>query len=86
MAFGRTSNVESQPGKPPLLGSFPLDHDGDCTQFMKAYVKCLKENKNNNGMCREFSKAYLQCRMDNGLMDKDEMKNLGFADLEHKNN
>ncbi|EIE80326.1 hypothetical protein RO3G_05031 [Rhizopus delemar RA 99-880] len=49
MAFGRTSNVESSPGKAPLLGSFPLDHD---------------ENKNNNGLCRQFSKAYLQCRMD----------------------
>lgn len=29
MAFGRTSNVESSPGKPPLRGSFPLDHDGN---------------------------------------------------------
>jgi cytochrome c oxidase assembly protein subunit 19 len=32
MAFGRTSNVESQPGKAPLLGSFPLDHDGNASQ------------------------------------------------------
>ncbi|KAG1055400.1 hypothetical protein G6F46_007086 [Rhizopus delemar] len=84
MAFGRTSNVESSPGKAPLLGSFPLDHDGECKAFIKEYIKCLKENKNNNGLCRQFSKAYLQCRMDNGLMDRDDMKNLGFADLNRR--
>ncbi|KAI8996953.1 hypothetical protein BDB01DRAFT_769253 [Pilobolus umbonatus] len=81
MSFGRPPNVESSPGKAPLLGSFPLDHDGECKTFMKDYVKCLRENKNNNGLCRHFSQAYLQCRMDNGLMDKDDMRNLGFADL-----
>lgn len=84
MSFGRPPNIESSPGKAPLRGSFPLDHDGECKTFMKDYVKCLKENKNNNGLCRQFSEAYLQCRMDNGLMDKDDMGNLGFADL-HKN-
>lgn len=86
MSFGRPPNVESFTGSPPLLGSFPIDHEGDllrplikpeiteniftnatigeCKDFMKQYVKCLKENKNNNGKCRELSKAYLQCRMD----------------------
>ncbi|CAO3676221.1 unnamed protein product [Rhizopus stolonifer] len=54
---------------------------GECKSYIKDYIKCLKENKNNNGLCRQFSKAYLQCRMDNGLMDKDDMNNLGFADL-----
>ncbi|KAI8378451.1 hypothetical protein BD560DRAFT_390465 [Blakeslea trispora] len=83
MGFGRPPNVESSPGKPPQRGSFPLDHDGDCKQTMLEYVKCLKQNKNNNGLCRQFSEVYLQCRMDNGLMDKDDMRNLGFADL-HK--
>ncbi|KAL9551156.1 hypothetical protein MBANPS3_004399 [Mucor bainieri] len=75
MSFGRPPNIESSPGKAPLRG--------ECKTFMKDYVKCLKENKNNNGLCRQFSEAYLQCRMDNGLMDKDDMGNLGFADL-HK--
>lgn len=87
MSFGRPPNIESSPGKAPLLGSFPLDHDGsyhikvifyskwhsliqmslykgECKTFMKDYVKCLRENKNNNGLCRQFSQAYLQCRMD----------------------
>lgn len=85
MSFGRPRNVESISGAPPLLGSFPLDHEGiqsmnilalsihgalngawlgECKDFMLEYVKCLKENKNNNGACREKSRAYLQCRMD----------------------
>lgn len=29
MSYGRPPNVESSPGKAPLLGSFPLDHDGN---------------------------------------------------------
>ncbi|KAH8549367.1 hypothetical protein BGW37DRAFT_429549 [Umbelopsis sp. PMI_123] len=49
MSYGRPPNVEAFSGKPPALGSFPLDHDA---------------NKNNNGACRELSRAYLQCRMD----------------------
>ncbi|KAL0095463.1 hypothetical protein J3Q64DRAFT_1828581 [Phycomyces blakesleeanus] len=84
MSFGRPPNVESFSGAPPLLGSFPVDHDGECKDFMKNYVKCMRVNKNNNGACREFSKAYLQCRMDKGLMDKDNMDNLGFADMSTK--
>jgi cytochrome c oxidase assembly protein subunit 19 len=28
MSFGRPPNIESSPGKAPLRGSFPLDHDG----------------------------------------------------------
>ncbi|CAO3697710.1 unnamed protein product [Rhizopus microsporus] len=83
MAFGRTSNVESSPGKAPLRGSFPLNHEGECKSYIKEYIKCLKRNANDNGLCRQFSKAYLQCRMDKGLMDKDDMNNLGFADLNH---
>ncbi|KAI8096393.1 putative metal ion transporter [Halteromyces radiatus] len=82
MGFGRPSNTESTSGAPPLLGSFPLDHEGECKQYMQEYIKCLRANKNNNGACRPLSKAYLQCRMDKGLMDKDDMKNLGFADIE----
>ncbi|ORX47015.1 hypothetical protein DM01DRAFT_1327373 [Hesseltinella vesiculosa] len=81
MGFGRPSNTESTSGSPPLLGSFPLDHEGECKEFMKTYMQCLRDNKNNNGACRELSKAYLQCRMDKGLMDKDDMSNLGYADI-----
>jgi len=59
----------------------PADEElGECKDFMKEYVKCVRANKNNNGACRELSKAYLQCRMDKGLMARDDMKNLGYQD------
>ncbi|TIA91099.1 hypothetical protein E3P99_01249 [Wallemia hederae] len=80
MGFGNPStsnNIFSI--NPPARGSFPLDHDGDCTQPMKVYLDCLKKNKNNNGACRELSKSYLKCRMNNGLMDNDNFDNLGFT-------
>ncbi|KAI9246461.1 hypothetical protein BDA99DRAFT_447309 [Phascolomyces articulosus] len=86
MSYGRPPNIEAFSGSPPLFGSFPLDHEGECKDFMKEYVKCLKQHKNNNGECRHLSRAYLQCRMDKGLMDKNDMNNLGFADLKDNNN
>ncbi|KAI7865433.1 hypothetical protein BDF14DRAFT_1730388 [Spinellus fusiger] len=81
MSFGKPPNIDSFIGAPPLLGSFPVDHEGECKNVMKEYMKCMRANKNNNGECRSFSRAYLQCRMDKGLMEKDDMNNLGFADL-----
>ncbi|KAG2176959.1 hypothetical protein INT43_007613 [Umbelopsis isabellina] len=84
MGFGRPPNVESFSGKPPALGSFPLDHDGECKDFMKEYIKCVRANKNNNGACRDLSRAYLQCRMERGLMTPDDMKNLGYQDADEK--
>ncbi|KAI0880356.1 uncharacterized protein GGS22DRAFT_175037 [Annulohypoxylon maeteangense] len=66
---------------PPQRGSFPLDHDGECTDVMKKYLTCLKNGKGINiEECRSLSKSYLLCRMDRNLMAKDDMKNLGFAD------
>lgn len=49
---------------PPDKGSFPLDHEGDCTKSMDAFLACLKRNKNNGRECRAEQKTYLQCRMD----------------------
>lgn len=43
-------------------------------------MQCMKENKSESGKCRHLSKLYLQCRMENNLMEKDEMSNLGFRD------
>ncbi|PWY99710.1 hypothetical protein BCV70DRAFT_200635 [Testicularia cyperi] len=51
---------------------------GECRDVMLEYMKCIKANKNDNGACRHLSKAYLQCRMDKGLMEQDNMDNLGF--------
>lgn len=41
-----------------------LDAPGECKAFMISYLKCMKENANDNGKCRLFSKQYLECRMD----------------------
>ncbi|KAG0298094.1 Cytochrome c oxidase assembly protein cox19 [Linnemannia gamsii] len=80
MSFGRPPSFTTFSAPPPDRGSFPLDHDGECTVFMKEYLNCLKENQNNNGKCRHISKQYLSCRMDKGLMGSDDFKNLGFHD------
>ncbi|CAN6674654.1 cytochrome c oxidase assembly protein Cox19p [Trichomonascus vanleenenianus] len=66
---------------PPLRGSFPLDHDHDCSEIMQDYLNCLKYVKGQNSHgCRLVAKNYLKCRMDNGLMDKDEWRNLGLPE------
>ncbi|CAO1617946.1 unnamed protein product [Parajaminaea phylloscopi] len=84
MSFGRPPGFTTFSVTPPDRGSFPLDHDGECTQVMKEYMRCLKENGRDSGKCRHLSRSYLECRMDNGLMEKDEMKNLGFQGNEQK--
>ncbi|KAG0256818.1 Cytochrome c oxidase assembly protein cox19 [Mortierella polycephala] len=80
MSFGRPPSFTTFSSNPPDRGSFPLDHDGECSAFMKEYLICLKENQNNNGKCRHLSKEYLNCRMQKGLMGNDSFKNLGFHD------
>ncbi|RMZ91954.1 hypothetical protein DV736_g810, partial [Chaetothyriales sp. CBS 134916] len=68
---------------PPERGSFPLDHDAECKQFISSYLRCIKEQGGKNGTeCRLLAKNYLNCRMEKGLMAKDEWKNLGL-ELEH---
>ncbi|PWN88264.1 hypothetical protein FA10DRAFT_232551 [Acaromyces ingoldii] len=84
MSFGRPPTFSTFSPTPPDRGSFPLDHDGECKAAMMAYLKCMKASKNDNGQCRHLSKAYLQCRMDSGLMEKDEMSNLGFHEEDTK--
>ncbi|WVO23893.1 cytochrome c oxidase assembly protein COX19 [Cryptococcus decagattii] len=81
MSFGRPGFADVFKPSPPARGSFPLDHDGECKAFMISYLKCMKENANDNGKCRLFSKQYLECRMDKGLMDRDDMANLGLGDV-----
>jgi len=48
---------------------------------MTRYLDCLKKNSSSSSNCRHLNKDYLDCRMQNGLMEKDEWKNLGLADL-----
>ncbi|KAK0633560.1 cytochrome c oxidase assembly protein COX19 [Immersiella caudata] len=83
--FGAPGPLPSSKPVPPQRGSFPLDHDGECKNFMVPYLACIKKVKGvNEDQCRELAKAYLSCRMDRNLMAKDEMKNLGFAEEENK--
>ncbi|PFH63328.1 hypothetical protein XA68_13785 [Ophiocordyceps unilateralis] len=66
---------------PPQRGSFPLDHDGECKHAMSDYLSCMKKARGFNGEdCRILAKAYLACRMDRNLMERDDFKNLGFAE------
>ncbi|XP_046855212.1 cytochrome c oxidase assembly protein COX19-like [Xenia sp. Carnegie-2017] len=64
--------------KPPDKGSFPLDHDGECKEYMMNYMQCLKLNKNCNSKCRTESKLYLECRMERELMAKEDLELLGY--------
>ncbi|KZT53737.1 hypothetical protein CALCODRAFT_439674 [Calocera cornea HHB12733] len=81
MSFGRPPTFQSFVVTPPERGSFPLDHDGECKQFMTTYLNCLKLNKSESQVCRPQSKAYLECRMSNGLMERDSWDNLGLGDV-----
>ena len=64
MSFGAPSGSGKQAApRPPEKGSFPLDHDGECTQPMQIYLECMKKARNDNSLCREESKNYLECRM-----------------------
>ncbi|KAK7507294.1 hypothetical protein BaRGS_00001229 [Batillaria attramentaria] len=67
--------------KPPEKGSFPLDHDGECKEFMTKYMRCLRQNKQENTKCRQESMNYLNCRMQNNLMAKEDWKKLGYSDI-----
>ena len=63
--------------RPPQRGIFPLDHDSECKPYMKIYLNCLKDKKDQHNKCREFSKDYLQCRMDRQLMAKEDLNEVG---------
>ncbi|KCV70131.1 hypothetical protein H696_03592 [Fonticula alba] len=65
---------------PPERGSFPLDRTDACRLAMSLYMDCLREAANDTSKCRDLAQSYLECRMNTGLMEKDNMSNLGFKD------
>ncbi|KAK0208436.1 hypothetical protein DFS33DRAFT_1303340 [Desarmillaria ectypa] len=79
MSFGRPPSLDlgSKP-IPPQRGSFPLDHYGECKKKMVLYMQCLKSNGSKSTPCRDLTRDYLSCRMDKGLMDRDDWRNLGL--------
>ncbi|KAF8575729.1 hypothetical protein K439DRAFT_1369105 [Ramaria rubella] len=81
MSFGRPPTFSSFQATAPDRGSFPLDHEGECKSKMLVYMSCLQKNFNNSAECRVESKEYLECRMSRGLMQRDNWKNLGMADV-----
>ncbi|EPQ61034.1 hypothetical protein GLOTRDRAFT_31317 [Gloeophyllum trabeum ATCC 11539] len=83
MSFGRPPSISTGfQVTPPDRGSFPLDHYGECRDFMTAYMNCLRNNNNSSTPCRHLNKAYLECRMNKGLMEKDDWKNLGLSNVD----
>ncbi|KFB45085.1 hypothetical protein ZHAS_00013003 [Anopheles sinensis] len=80
MTFGQKKFIPTAPEK----GSFPLDHGGQCRKLMLFYMRCLRENADDNSACRQESKAYLQCRMDNELMAREDFAKLGYGESEPK--
>ena len=64
MSFGRPPGFSMSTVLPPDRGSFPLDHEGECKAVMTEYMRCMKDNKQDNGKCRHLSRRYLECRME----------------------
>jgi cytochrome c oxidase assembly protein subunit 19 len=64
--------------KPPIEGSFPLDHEGECKKEMLEYLICMSKANNQNTKCREQAKEYLNCRMNKNLMEKRDLKVFGY--------
>ncbi|KAJ2779410.1 Cytochrome c oxidase assembly protein cox19 [Coemansia javaensis] len=79
MSFGGPPKVTIKP-EPPIRGSFPLDHGGECKEAMVRYLECLESKRGSGKKCRGLSKEYLECRMQRRLMDRDKWENLGFHD------
>lgn len=69
--------------KPPEKGVFPLDHNSECKIQIDSFLKCLKDNKQDHFPCKSFSKEYLQCRMDNELMERQDLNKLGLSEGGH---
>lgn len=88
MSFGGP-NTQSILVKPPIKGSFPLDHDGTCTDSVVSYLNCVKRASKllregegvrvtEQDVCRELIKEYFECRMRHGLMEREEWRQLGL--------
>lgn len=72
------NNAASHTKKPPLWGSFPLDHEGECRQWVHRILECYRTHKGNQSVCRREVKEYLECRMQKGLMKRESWSDLGF--------
>ncbi|KAK2179806.1 hypothetical protein NP493_471g02010 [Ridgeia piscesae] len=69
---------------PPMKGSFPLDHEGECKLRMLQYMKCMNTASSKTTDCRQQCMDYLDCRMDRSLMLREDWTKLGFKEDEIK--
>ncbi|KAH8086642.1 hypothetical protein BXZ70DRAFT_1002241 [Cristinia sonorae] len=82
MSFGRPPSIsQGFSVNPPDRGAFPLDHYGECKDYMQLYLDCLRKSGSESTACRHLNRDYLDCRMARGLMDRDDWRNLGLANL-----
>ncbi|CAD8143113.1 unnamed protein product [Paramecium pentaurelia] len=65
--------------KGPDKGAFPLDHFHECDNEAKQYNQCIQKHENMPKRCRKYQVDYLQCRMNNGLMEKEDLSKLGLG-------
>ncbi len=63
----------------PEKGSFPLDHFKECTDIIEKYLTCINKHELMPKRCQKIQLEYLNCRMENGLMKKESMEDLGFT-------
>jgi hypothetical protein len=75
MSMGTSKQVV----RPPQRGIFPLDHGGQCSEPMQLYLECLDTHKSRHHECQLESKSYLTCRMEQGLMSKENLDQLGYG-------
>jgi cytochrome c oxidase assembly protein subunit 19 len=81
MASGGTfGGARGYQPRPPEKGVFPLDHFGECKHVKEEYMACLKDHQNDTSACTRLARKYLECRMDNRLMAKQDLSELGFKD------
>ncbi|TMW55808.1 hypothetical protein Poli38472_008456 [Pythium oligandrum] len=71
-------SAPSQSKRPPEKGVFPLDHYGECKPKMQDFLSCIRQHNASHIDCKHLSKAYLECRIEKGLMQEEELDNLGF--------
>jgi len=78
MDFARSSGGRKP--APPEKGSFPIDHNKACAVEFQKYMACLKSTDGDSYKCKPDSKTYLICRMENGLMAKEDLDDMGFTE------
>lgn len=72
------SSTKTLKPRAPEKGSFPLNSEGLCQDFMKNYLECIKKHGYKGHECFLSSKNYVKCRMENGLMEREDLKKLGL--------